>query len=368
MDTRLATMHGTWRLLLATVMALALLMTLGATSASAASPTACRVRNTDTGKTYETLQAAVDAAREDDRLTVQGTCVGTTDIDVKLVIEGVRTETSGKPTLSGAGKSRVATITKGVRVRMRSLEIVRGAVSKGASGGGILNRGTLTLIDVVVRGNRADSSGGGIYNIGTLTLTGSTRIRDNRAHSGAGVHNLLGGIMAMNGAATISRNGATHEGSALGIGGGVVNDGTLTMNDFSAIHHNHLGDGAGVSNWGTMTMNDSSAIRDNTAEWGGGGISNHNGVVAVGALTMNDASSIHDNRGVVGGGVSNLSGGSLTMNDSSSIHDNLAVVADGTPGQGGGICSWSGDHVVGVTCGPGGNVYGNTPDDCYLEP
>ena len=52
MGTRLTTTHGTWRLLIATIVALALVMALGATSASAASPTACRVQNTDTGKTY----------------------------------------------------------------------------------------------------------------------------------------------------------------------------------------------------------------------------------------------------------------------------------------------------------------------------
>ena len=63
MDTRLTTTHDTWRLAhLAAIVALALLMTLGATSASAASPTACRVQNTDTGKTYTALQPAVDAA------------------------------------------------------------------------------------------------------------------------------------------------------------------------------------------------------------------------------------------------------------------------------------------------------------------
>jgi hypothetical protein len=292
MGTWFTTTHGlratgVWRPIAATLVALVLLAIVGSVPVSAASRTACRVQYTDTGKAYKALQPAVDAASKGARLAVRGTCIGKTVIETKLVIEGVRTATSGKPTLSGAGKSRVVTISQGVRVRMRSLDIVRGSVSKGASGGGILNQGTLTLIDVVVRGNRADSSGGGIYNIGTLALTGFTRIRDNRAHSGAGVHNLLGGIMAMNGAATISCNGGTPEGSALGIGGGVVNDGTLTMNDFSAIHHNHLGDGAGVSNWGTMTMNDTSAIRDNTAGWGGGGISNHRGVTAVGAVTMN---------------------------------------------------------------------------------
>jgi hypothetical protein len=54
----------------------------------------------------------------------------------------------------------------------------------------------------------------------------------------------------------------------------------------------------------------------------------------------------------------------LTMNDGSSIHDNRAREA------GGGV--WIGTQeppvLTGVTCGPGGNVYGNTPDDCYIEP
>ena len=50
MDTRLTTTH--WRLLLATVVALSLVMALGATSTTAASSTSCRVQNTVTGKTF----------------------------------------------------------------------------------------------------------------------------------------------------------------------------------------------------------------------------------------------------------------------------------------------------------------------------
>jgi hypothetical protein len=109
-------------------------------------------------------------------------------------------------------------------------------------------------------------------------------------------------------------------------------------------------------------MNDTSSIHGNRGVVGGG-VSNE----GFGSLTMNDSSSIHDNRANERGG--GVAGVDLTMNDASSIHDNRAVAADGTPGQGGGIWygSGSGDHVVGVTCGPGGNVHGNSPDDCVLE-
>jgi hypothetical protein len=35
---------------------------------------------------------------------------------------------------------------------------------------------------------------------------------------------------------------------------------------------------------------------------------------------------------------------------------------------GGGLCAGPDITRVGVTCGTGGNVYGNTPDDCCFEP
>jgi hypothetical protein len=130
MDMRFTTTHdlratGVWRPVAALLVAVVLVAMLGATSAAAASPTACRVQNTITGKTYAALQPAVDAATKDDRLTVLGTCVGKSVIDKKLVIEGVRSSTSGKPTLSGAGKTGILVVRKAVRARVRGLEIVR---------------------------------------------------------------------------------------------------------------------------------------------------------------------------------------------------------------------------------------------------
>ena len=89
MDTRLTITQGMWRSLIAAIVALALVMALGASSASAASPPACRVQDTDSGKTYQALQVAVDAARRGDRLTVKGTCVGKTVIDRNVVLVGV---------------------------------------------------------------------------------------------------------------------------------------------------------------------------------------------------------------------------------------------------------------------------------------
>jgi len=118
---------------------------------------------------------------------------------------------------------------------------------------------------------------------------------------------------------------------------------------------------------GILTMNDDSSIFGNEAR-GGGGVS-----LWIAQLVMNDTSSIHDNRARGSGGGVHTGGaygaGSVTLNDASSIHDNRAVAADGSPGLGGGL--WSGHReratLVGVVCGPGGNVHGNSPDDCYVE-
>lgn len=75
--------------------ALALVVALPALPASATSPTACRVKNLDTGITKWTLQKAVRAASPDDRLTVRGTCFGVTTIGTSLRVTGIRTRTSG---------------------------------------------------------------------------------------------------------------------------------------------------------------------------------------------------------------------------------------------------------------------------------
>jgi len=309
MDTRRTTTHGTRRILVAAIVALALVTTLGATSASAASPAACRVQNTDSGKTYKALQDAVDAASKGDRLTVMGTCIGKTTIDKKLVIEGIRKQDSGTPTLSGAGKVRVVIIQKDATVAMRDLVIRGGKVTHGQydedrkGGAGVRNQGTLTLSEVVVRGNSATpwGDGGGIYNAGRLTLEGSTSITGNTAEWGGGMYNHEGATLVLNDASRISRNTSTNN-------------------------------AGGVANYmGTLVMNDASRISGNTATRLGGGVS--------------------------------VQGGTLVMNDASQISGNAV-----TDGRGGGVYRLGGT-LRGVVCAPrhGANVTGNDPDECHTE-
>ena len=272
MDTRLTTTHRIWRSLGVTSVALTLVMTVGATSASAASPTACRVQNQDTGKTFTALQAAVDAARPGDRLTVRGICRGTTVIDRDLVIAGIRTGDSGKPTLSGASREtierrrsgkdyncgfengqrvRVVEVTAGARVTLRDLVITRGRAVRGA---GIRNRGDLTLRDVQVRGNILDPHeftgwGAGVYNEGRLRLNGGTRIALNQSTCDARDEVFNRDTIVMNGSSSIGSLGNTR-------------DATLTMNGTSSLRGRWDGQ---LGNLGRVTMNDASWVGLTTA-------------------------------------------------------------------------------------------------------
>jgi hypothetical protein len=277
-------------------------------------------------------------------------------------------------------------------VDIRNLVVQGGRASRIPDGGGISNKGRLTLTDVIVRYNYAKRRGGAIHNEGLLRILGASRVMGNSTGpfgQGPAVFNLghlvLGdssrivrndgsplaneGTVVMNGASTISRNTALKVGRT-----GPENSGTFIMNDRSSITV-----GNGFGNAGSVVMNDASSIHHNIHTGPvtvcGGGLRG-GGLRNTGSLVMNDASSIHHNMAdggcsgplyvSRGGGVYNE--GSLTMTGASRITENEAgsEASQGAPGLGGGIYNASGGLLVGVDCGA--NVSGNTPDDCYSEP
>jgi peptidoglycan/xylan/chitin deacetylase (PgdA/CDA1 family) len=206
------------------------------------SPTACHVRDRDSGRVSTSLQAAVRAARRGHHITVRGTCRGTTTIDKRLDIRGVSNEDSGRPTLNGRGRGTVVTIDAGVAVTLSDLGIIRG---KARRGGGIVNLGSLTLMDVDVSRNRATMFGGGILNRGELIVGGASTIRGNVAVDGAGITNR--GTVSIRGGSSIARNEAS------GVGGGVFNKGLLAMSSGSTIARNEAGEvGGGLMDDGTV--------------------------------------------------------------------------------------------------------------------
>lgn len=123
-------------------------------------------------------------------LAVKGTCHGGTVIDRGLVIGGVTTGGTGRPSLDGDDhKGHVLRVKRAARVTIRDLTVQGGVVtsrttSPGQSiqgrGAGVLDRGTLRLVDVVVRRNHA-WEGAGICNAGVLRFRGMSRVREDSA-------------------------------------------------------------------------------------------------------------------------------------------------------------------------------------------
>ena len=138
----------------------------------------------------------------------------------------------GKLAVSGAGASRVFQVDKGSSASLTGLTITGGVTS--GDGGGLLNSGSLALVDVEIVGNSA-ANGGGLANSGTAMIVGSS----------------------------IDGNAASAD------GGGIFNTGVLTelRSDLSA---NSAGtDGGGLYNRGTAALV-FCTVDDNAASAGGG--------------------------------------------------------------------------------------------------
>jgi hypothetical protein len=102
----------------------------------------------------------------------------------------------------GTASDRVFTIPSGVTMTLRELTIRHGSAvtpsgnSNSASGGGLFNKGMLTLINSIVSGNSA-YYGGGLLNGHTLTLTSSTVSGNATTYYGGGLSNSFGTLLTL---------------------------------------------------------------------------------------------------------------------------------------------------------------------------
>jgi hypothetical protein len=171
----------------------------------------------------------------------------------------------------GGGPTVVSISSASAHVALSRLTIRNGG---GRYGAGILNRGTLRVIDSTLSGNVAFSSfvalGGGIDNTGTLTVSNST----------------------------LSGNSARLECSrpCVAEGGGIFNSGTLTINNStlsgnSAVRSGGNGFGGGIFNLegGRVTINNST-LSGNSADTSGGGILNNGAATLQNSIVANSPS------------------------------------------------------------------------------
>ncbi|MEU9302727.1 hypothetical protein [Streptomyces sp. NPDC048269] len=277
---------------------------------------------TDTGDDHPTpvncfqnplaLQPAIDGAATGDTLLVNGTCVGpfTFSVDKNLTVTGQK-----YATLNGNRAGSTVTVEPGVRLQLSHLTVVNGtgtvtepaAAIPGPLGGGILNRGTLTLTKSTVAGNQANNGGGILNEAGaTLNLIRSVVAHNTATDSGGGILNQ----------GTLSLSESTLNDNSAANGGGLANFGSATLSR-SKVRDNWADNGAGISNADALTLNHATVTR-NTASEQGGGIRTDGGTVN---LTESEVRRNTANGGTGSGGGIRNNGGTVTL-DSSTVRDN----------------------------------------------
>lgn len=118
-----------------------------------------------------------------------------------------------------------------------------GAIDLGGSGFYFTQGCAMTIADSTITGNRATSEGGGISNRGALTVTTST-VSANESGNGGGIHN-IGTLAIAN--STISGNSASGEGGGIKSYGpsAIIAPGVLKITN-STISTNSAGTGGGI--------------------------------------------------------------------------------------------------------------------------
>jgi hypothetical protein len=216
-------------------------------------------------------------------------------IDKNLTIQGPG---AGLLTVYGGnefGAQRIFEVGPGAAVALSGLTIDHGGGHASASGipdgqlydgdgGGVLNRGTLTIGGCTLSNNSADSgpdsatSGGAIYNAGVLTVNGCTLV-NNHANLGGGIYNL--------GTATVTGGSVSNNDARAG--GGIFNFGTMTISGCGVSSNSANGtsgvsaEGGGIYNTGTATVS-GCTLSGNSAAFGFGGCIYNAGTAA--ALTV----------------------------------------------------------------------------------
>jgi hypothetical protein len=160
---------------------------------------------------------------------------------------------------------------------------------------------TVTISNVTIQNGRAVSLGGGIFNNGNLTLTSST-VSGNSAGGGGGG----GGIFSSGGPLTLSNS--VVSGNSAGFGGGIWN-----------------------SN-GTVNVINSTISGNNATPYGGGGISNVSSTLNVINSTISGNNSADAGGGIYNSGTSNLFNSTIAFNQADSDFNGS--------GTGGGV--WNG--------------------------
>lgn len=291
---------------------------------------------------------------------------------------------TGQLTVSGAGQSttiidgqaldRVFDIAQGVTATVSGVTIRNGDIG-GGDGGGIHNRGNLTLTNVTVRDNSA-GDGGGIHSrdsASVLTLVNVT-VTNNTADDGAGIYlRNTGATLSMTGG-SLTNNRASDQ------GGGLRNRrGDVTLSRV-VVSGNTARTGGGVWNQDTaavLDITDSNFSQNTSDNRDGGAIYNDRGTVTIDTSTFDNNASVRDGgaiytrrgrlsitRTTLNGNAAGRDGGGLWTRDTNSTLTNVTLSGNSAPGDdGGGIRAQGGTvqlnstTLTGNSAGSGGGIF-----------
>jgi predicted outer membrane repeat protein len=203
-----------------------------------------------------------------DTITFGGSGIGTITLGSVLDI----TDTNGLTingaslmvTVGGADLVQVMEVEYGASLTLNSLQITHG--HSASAGGGIVNYGTLILINSIFAHNSA-ASGGAVSSAGTLTISDGL-FSFNSATDGGAVSN--GGTMTIT-SSVFSDNSALAQGGGLAIGG---TSSTSTIRNSTFLRNSAGGAGGGILNFSTLTIANSTFSGNSTTGNNGGGMAN----------------------------------------------------------------------------------------------
>jgi hypothetical protein len=188
-----------------------------------------------------------------------------------LTIRGPGAETTIIERDTSAPNFRILNVAAAGTLTLQRLTLRNGS---SFDGGGIINSGTLMLIDCILTRNFAQF-GGGLFNVGTVTITHTTFEGNASFGAGGGLNNGGGTVTIAN--STFVRNGA-------GGGGGVANGfdppgpAIMTLTNTTVAQNAVRGGGGGVANGGFAVLQSSTVAENHTdalAAPVGGGIRNN---------------------------------------------------------------------------------------------
>ncbi|MDF5712884.1 MAG: right-handed parallel beta-helix repeat-containing protein [Rhizonema sp. NSF051] len=229
-------------------------------------------------------------------------------------------------------------------------------------GGGIYNTGTAKVLDSTFDDNRiitnAGASGSGIYNAGNFVLSNST-LKNNSTVSafsdGGGIFNTGTGSLEITNS-TLDHNSAKDE------GGGLVNNGSVTVNN-STFTGNSAADGGGISNDGIITISNttisgnSASGKSTLAVSSDSNVNNGGGIYNRGTLTL-VSSTLTINSATNGGGIFNSLGSPYSYPDIANVQN--TIIASNLLNENGinpdvsGIFTSNGDNLIGDRTGSSG--------------